>query len=46
MTVFTLEQELESMIKNKDKFVKGMGEENYNRLLKKIKDAIEKKNKN
>lgn len=37
--MFSIESEIEYMIKNKEKFIKTMGKPTYDRLLKKLKDA-------
>lgn len=37
--MFSLESEIAFMIKHQDKFIKKMGKQTYDRLLKKLKDA-------
>lgn len=37
--MFSIQSEIEHMIKNKEKFIKKLGKPTYDRLLKKLKDA-------
>lgn len=45
IAIRTLEQELEYMTLNKDKFIKVMGEDTYHHLLMLLREGIEKKQK-
>ena len=38
-TMFSIKQEIEYMIKHKEKFIKKMGKPTYDRLLRKLQDA-------
>lgn len=37
--MFSIKQEIEHMIKNKEKFIKKLGKPTYDRLLRKLQDA-------
>jgi hypothetical protein len=42
--IITIDEEIESMKKNKEKFIKQLGESKYNELFQKLIDYKEKKN--
>ena len=44
LTIFTTEEELAHMKKHREKFVQQMGQDTYDRLVKKLEDHISSRN--